>query len=153
MAIEKNQTQPESIVHRTDPRNPSIKLLRKKLTDWPRGPQIFVHNGTWKQAHRLTQRPSFVLQMEMKSCYWKKAHKLAQRLLTSAPMLTWSSNSATWKQAHKLPQKPSFFQRFRSQKLRWPSLATVVLARLASTSKLAEVADVVVVVLLSCWWC
>ena len=44
------------------------------------------------------------------------------------------------------------FQRFRSQKLRWPSLATVVLARLASTSKLAEVADVVVVVLLSCWW-
>ena len=79
-------------------------------------------------------------------------HRLAQRPLTSAPMLTWTSNNATWKQAHRLPQKPSFsfFARKSSAGLAWP---LALLAKLASTSKLAEVAEVAVVVVLSWWWC
>ena len=41
---------------------------------------------------------------------------------------------------------------FDREKLRWPSLATSLLAKLANTSKLAEGAEAVVVVVLLSWW-
>ena len=94
-----------------------------------------------------------MVMVELKACYLETSSQTGPEALTSALMMTWTSNYAIWKQAHRLAQKLSICLLSRSRRLCWASLAALLLARLASTSKLAEVAEVVVVVVLRWWWC
>ena len=72
---------------------------------------------------------------ELKSCSRNQAHRPTQRPLTD------------WLRGFSCFLLPSCAQALLL------CLATEVLARLASTSKLWVAAEVVVVVVLSCWWC
>ena len=146
LQLRKDQTRPESILHRIDSRNPSIKLLRNKLTDWPRGPLIILHNGTWKQAHRLTQKPSFFIQMELKSCYLETSSQTGPEASHKRTNVDMDLKQCYLEASSQAAPEALLFQLFRSQKPAWllwcwpswPELRVLV---------------VVVVVLLSWWWC